>query len=107
MRPLLVLLLLVGCSPTPDAVVWEQPTAGSSVAGTVELSARAVGESPPPNVVFYAGEQPVAKAPLVEDAYRAVWDSRASGPGTVTLRAKPFGEAAVSRTVTVSSEQGR
>lgn len=106
MKPLLFLLLVTGCAQPAATVVWNTPEAGSSVAGTVELSVLAVGESPPPNVVFYAGEQPIAKAALADDAYRTVWDSRAAPLGTVTLRAKPFGGAAVSRTVTVASGQG-
>lgn len=104
MRRILVFLsvTLGGCSQPPPGLAWDRPAQGGVVAGTVELVAVAVGETPPANVVFYADGQPVGKAYGADGRYAALWNSRGAPAGAVVLSAKPFGGPAVTRAVTVT-----
>lgn len=105
-RSLLVgLVLLSSCNQIQPSLTWLEPTPGSVVAGTVELSVQAVGESPA-NVVFYLDDQPVIKAYALEEGrFSGVWDSASVSPGEHTLSAKPYGGAAVRTQVTVAAAQ--
>lgn len=99
------LILLSSCAQIQPSLTWLEPTPGSVVAGTVELSVQAVGESPA-NVVFYLDDQPVIKAYALEEGeFSGPWDSTLVSPGDYTLSAKPYGGAAVSARVTVAATQ--
>ncbi len=96
------LLLLTSCSQLEPNLVWLEPTPGSVVVGTVELTVAAVGESPE-NVVFYLGDEPIAKAYAEEEGrFNTVWDSTIVSPGDYSLRAKPYGGSAITTRVTVA-----
>lgn len=96
------LVLLSACAQVQPNLSWLEPTPGSVVVGNVELTVAAVGESPE-NVVFYLGDEPIAKAYAEEEGrFSTVWDSTIVSPGDYSLRAKPYGGSAITTRVTVA-----
>lgn len=102
-RSLLVgLVVLSSCNQTQPSLTWLEPAPGSVVAGTVELSVQAVGETQTfPNVVFYLGDDPIAKAYENDGRFTATWESSKAAVGDHILRAKPYNGPPVEARITV------
>lgn len=104
MRLLLLvgLVLLSARVQVQPSLTWLEPTPGSVVAGTVELSVQAVGETETfANVVFYLGNDPIAKAYGEDGRFTTTWESSTAAPGDHLLRAKPFNGPPVEAPITV------
>jgi hypothetical protein len=106
-RSLLVgLVILSSCNRIQPSLTWLEPTPGSVVVGTVELSVQTVGETPTfSNVVFYLGDDPIAKAYGEDGRFTATWESSTVAPGDHLLRAKPYNGPPVEAPVTVATRR--
>ncbi len=102
-RSLLVgLVLLSSCNQVQPGLIWLEPAPGSVVAGTVELSVQTVGESQSfSNVVFYLGDDSIAKAYGKDGRFTVTWESSTAAPGNYLLRAKPYDGLPVEAHITV------
>lgn len=104
MRRLLLvgLVLLSACVQVQPSLTWLEPTPGSVVVGTVELSVQTVGETQTfSNVVFYLGNDPIAKTYGEDGRFTSTWDSSTAAPGDHLLRAKPYNGSPVEARITV------